>query len=151
MYNDQVYSKYKNKKVSIIENISVQEEVERTLINESVTVDLKNRACTAKLPFLVNPDTRLVSNLNSAHKIYRSQVHRLSMSTQDRTDIIESEGKLQELGFVDYLENLSESDKNSILNSPVKYFIPCHMVCSKSALLSDLSLMPLIKLPGDAA
>ena len=65
------------------------------------------------------------------------------MSTQDRTDIIESEGKLQELGFVDYLEILSESDKNSIeifyrtvqnsiLNSPVKYFIPWHIVWSKS-------------------
>ena len=124
----------KCKNGALIENISVQEEVEQTLINESVTVDvdLKNRACTAKLSFLMNPDTRLVSNLNSAHKIYRSQVHRLSMSTQDRTDIIESEGKLQELGFVDYLENLSESDKNSILNSPVKYFIPWHMVWSKS-------------------
>ena len=47
----------KCKNGALIENISVQEEVEQTLINESVTVDLKNRACTAKLPFLVNPDT----------------------------------------------------------------------------------------------
>ena len=42
---------------ALIENISVQEEEEQTLINESVTVDLENMA-----------DTRLLSNLNSAHK-----------------------------------------------------------------------------------
>ena len=35
----------------LIEEISIQEEVEQDLINKSVAVDIEKRTCTAKLPF----------------------------------------------------------------------------------------------------
>ena len=69
------------KKGAFIEEISIQEEAEQHLINNCVSVDLENRTCTAKLPFLVNPDIRLVNNFNSALKVYNSQVRKLAKST----------------------------------------------------------------------
>ena len=56
---------------------------------------------TAKLPFVTEPDVRLVPNENEALKVYRSQVRKLSCQPEDKAAVIESERKLQLLGFVD--------------------------------------------------
>ena len=57
------------KKGGLIEEISIQEEVEQDLINKSVAVDIEKRTCTAKLPFIVDPDSRLIHNLKTVWKI----------------------------------------------------------------------------------
>ena len=46
---------------------------------------------------------RLVPNENKALKVYRSQVRKLSCQPEDKAAVIESERKLQLLGFVDYV------------------------------------------------
>ena len=46
--------------------------------------------------------------------------------------MLEAERKLQNLGFVDWLENLSKDDQNSILNGAVQYYIPWRVVSSDS-------------------
>ena len=120
------------KKGGLIEEISIQEEVEQDLINKSVAVDIEKRTCTAKLPFIVDPDSRLIPNLKTARKIYDSQVRKLNKSQSDHNDVIEAEDKLQKLGYEDYLENLDEKDRNMVLKNPVKYFIPWGVVWSKS-------------------
>ena len=59
---------------SRVEEISIQEEVEQNLIDRSVTVDVGKHVCTAKLPFLADPDSRLVPNSHLARKVYNGQV-----------------------------------------------------------------------------
>ena len=115
-----------------IEDISIHEEIEQDLINKSVTVDTEKRISHAKLPFIANPDLRLTTNLKTARKIYDTQVRKLVKSEKDRLSIIEAEGKLQELGFVEYLENLEQKDQENIMNSLVQYYIPWRVVWSKS-------------------
>ncbi len=119
-------------KGGLIEEISIQEEAEQDLINKGVDVDVINRRSSTSLPFIADPDTRLVTNDKSARKIFDSQVKKLSKSEGDRNDVLESETKLQNLGYVDWLENLSEEEQKMILDSPVKYFIPWRVVWSKS-------------------
>ena len=70
--------------------------------------------------------------MKTACKVYDSQVRKLEKVPGDRDEVIESEGKLQELGYVDYLGNLDEGDQNLILNSNLMYFIPWRIVWSKS-------------------
>ena len=60
--------------------------------------------------------------------MFRGQVKKLNAKREDKIAVIESEGKLQSLGFVDYFSNLNDDDKNLILSSAVKYFIPWRAV-----------------------
>ena len=116
----------------VTEAISIQQELEQDLIDKSVTVDTERKYAEASLPFICDPATKLTPNHNSARKLYESQVKRLAKTPSDRKDTVDSEAKLQELGFVDYLENLDEDDRKLVLDSPVKYYIPWHVVYSKS-------------------
>ena len=119
-------------KDGLIEEISIQKEMEQGLINKNVSLDLVSGCASTGMPFLANPDTRLVTNDRIARKVFDSQVKNLSKSEKDRLDTLASEQKLQDLGYVDWLHNIAEEDRNSILNSLVRYFIPWRVVWSKS-------------------
>ena len=116
----------------LVEEISIKKEAEQHLINKNVTVNLEEGYCETKLPFLADPDTRLVSNEYIARKIYNSQVKILSKSEKDRKDTLESEKKLQDLGYVEWLENVDVEVRNSIISSAVRYLIPWRVVFSDS-------------------
>ena len=107
-----------------IEHISIQEEMEQHIIDQSVTVDKRNCWTVAKLPFIKDPVHRLSPNKHIARKIYDGQVRKLEQCTMDRNDVIQSERKLQELGFVDFVNNLTPEQRKKIADSPVKHFIP---------------------------
>ena len=79
-----------------------------------------------------NPDLKLVPNMKSARKVYNGVVKALAKSSKDKEDVLEAERKLQNLAFVDWLENLSKDDQNSILNGAVQYYIPWRVVWSDS-------------------
>ena len=120
------------KRASCVDEISLVEEVEQDLINKSVTVDLDNRCSLATLPFTADPDTRLVTNSDSSLKVFNSQIKRLNKSEKDLEDALAAEGKLQLLGYVEWLHNLDQETQDMILNALVRYFIPWHMVHSGS-------------------
>ena len=88
--------------------------------------------CVAYLPFLENPDLKLVSNMKSARKVYNGVVKALAKSSKDKEDVLEAERKLQNSGFVDWLENLSKDYQNSILTGAVQYYIQWRVVWSDS-------------------
>ena len=91
---------------------SIQEEIEQGLIERSVSVNVDRGITTAKLPFVADPDSRLVPNENEALKVYRGQIKKLNKNPDDLLAVIESERKLQILGFVEYVSNLNEREKN---------------------------------------
>ena len=47
---------------------------------------------------------------------------------QDKNDIIKSENKLQQMGFVDYIRNLPSDVQVMLQENLIKYFIPWHAV-----------------------
>ena len=105
--------------------ISVKEEVEQSLINASVTIDFNTNIVKASLPFISDPTTRLSNNTEKAMKVYQQQIKNLNspINSKDKHDILESEAKLQKMGFVEYLHNLP-SDVQSDLLSKTSYIIP---------------------------
>ena len=66
-----------------IENISIQEEVEHSIIDKRIIVDLTKGCTIAKLPFLCDHIQRLASNKHIAQKIYFGQLKKLNNSPTD--------------------------------------------------------------------
>ncbi|MEM7375655.1 MAG: hypothetical protein AAF587_44090, partial [Bacteroidota bacterium] len=109
-------------------SISLKEEVEQHLINKSVTVDIKNRISIASLPLLHNPEVKLANNKHKALKVYYQQLKKLDKETSDKADVISSERKLQEMGFVDYVQNLTAQQQQMLNNAKIVNFIPWRAV-----------------------
>lgn len=124
-----------------VEFLSIQEEVEQDLIEKCVNVDTTTGTTTAKLPFIVNPETKLVPNDKLALKIYESQIRMLSAKPDDKRAVIESEGKLQSLGYVVYLDELPKEDQDAILNAKGKYIIPWRLAYNENSLSTAVRLV----------
>ena len=104
-----------------IDCVSLEEEVEQSLIEKSVTIELKDGKTIARLPFLYNPVGKLAPNRGIARKIYDRMVRKLDDA--QKAEIIDSEAKMQQLGFVDYLDNLTPEQLQKILDSEIMYFL----------------------------
>ena len=118
----------------------IQEEIEQSLIERCVQVDVDRGITIAKLPFVTEPDSRLVPNEHEALNVYRGQMRKSNLKPDDKRAVIESEQKLQKLSFVDYVSNLKDDDKAMILSSDVKYFIPWRAVWNEKSLSTDCRL-----------
>lgn len=110
--------------------ISIKEEVEQSIINSSVSIDLTTNIATASLPFIADPVTRLTNNKDKAMKVYTQQTRKLNNPSnhKDKQDIIDSEEKLQQLGYVDYVRNLPTETKSMLQSNKMQHFIPWRAV-----------------------
>ena len=123
------------------EALSIREEVEQDIINKSVVVDITNRSTEATLPFMSDPSIKLAPNKNKALKVFNQQMKKLSKNQKDKDDVIQSENKLQSLGHVDYIKNLSEEMQIKLKNSPVQNFIPWRTVWKDNSLSTPCRLV----------
>ena len=55
--------------------------------------------------------------------------------------VIQSQDKLQELGYIDYLNNLDENVKMSILEKKLLHFIPWRVVWNEKSLSTSVRLV----------
>ena len=83
---------------------------------------------------LYDPVKRLSNNRHIALKIYQQQTRKLNNNPEDKKDVIQSEAKLQSLGFVDYLHNLSPEQLTMLNQSSVQNYIPWRAVWNKNSL-----------------
>ena len=117
-----------------IECISIQEEVEQKIIDNSVTVNLERGYTIAKLPFLCDPVQKLAPNKNIAQRIYFGQIKKLNKNQKDKQDVIMAEKKLQDLGFVDFVDNLTIEQQNKIYSSKLLYYMPWRAVWNNNSI-----------------
>ena len=52
-------------------------------------------------------------------KVYNQQIKKLNQNTDDKKDVIESEEKLQQLGYVDYVRNLKPEQQEMLRRSEI--------------------------------
>ncbi|XP_066931129.1 uncharacterized protein [Clytia hemisphaerica] len=131
------------------EIMSIKEETEQQIINDSVTVDVQNHQSIATLPLMADPTHRLQPNRHIALKVYNQQVHRLAKNTKDREDILHSEQKLQKLGYVDYVKNLSTESQQILKESPYQNFIPWRAVWKESSVSTPCRVVFDASMPTD--
>ena len=113
-------------------NVSINEEAEQEIIDQSIHIDLKTRSITATLPFIKDPQMNLAPNKGIAVKIYNQQLKRLNQ--KDKEDIISSESKMHKLGFVDFVENLSTEQQKLLKESSIQNYIPWRAVWKLSSI-----------------
>ncbi|MCH2405590.1 MAG: hypothetical protein MK200_05290, partial [Nitrosopumilus sp.] len=124
-----------------IELISMKDEVEQTIINKSVIIDLENNITIARLPFLEDPVINLKPNIDKAKAVYGAQLRNLSKDQKSKDDVIESEKKLQSLGFVDYVKNLTQDEQRMLQESAIQYYIPWRAVWNSNSLSTPCRLV----------
>ena len=117
-----------------IENISIREEIEQDLIDKSVQVNTGDRCATAKLPFMHNPMVKLSNNKEIELKIYNKQLRKLNKNQQDKADFMTLENKLERLGHVDYVQNLSQEQQRMLSETKMKYYIPWRAVWKENSI-----------------
>ena len=73
---------------------------------------------------MFDPVKRLAPNKAVALKVYNQQVKKLNnpANATDKSDVIESEAKLQKLGFVDYVKNLPADIRFGSWQSTLTHF-----------------------------
>ena len=111
-----------------IDTVSLREEVEQDVIDKSVTVDLETRTTTATLPFMQNPVINLEPNEEQALLVYKGQLRKLSKDPQAKADVISSHNQLLQLGFVQYVKNLTPAQRKRLFSAALRYFIPWRVV-----------------------
>ena len=109
-------------------DMSVKEEVEQDVIKKSITVDTDRRIITALLPLMFNPLHKLALNKDKALCIYNQQVKKLNQNPEDKEDVIQSEAKLQSLGHVEFVKNLTPEQQKMVAKDPIQNFIPWRAV-----------------------
>ena len=77
---------------------------------------------------------KLSNNKNIALKIYNQQLRKLNKNLQDKADVITSENKLQRLGHVDYVQNLSQEQQHMLSEMDMKYYIPWRAVWKQNSI-----------------
>ena len=107
-----------------IELISTKEEVEQTLIEKSVHVDLNSNVTEAVLPFTEDPVKKLANNRKIARKVYDAVVRKLNKDPQSKQEVIAFEKKLQDFKMVDRVIDLTTEQQVMIANAPLKHFFP---------------------------
>ena len=117
---------------------SIREEAEQDIVNKSVSVNINNRNCIANLPLLYNPVNYLAPNKSIAVKVYNQQIHKLQKNPKDKDDVIKSEAKLQQLGYVKFLKDLPPELQKKITDQPVQNYILWRAAWNKNSASTPL-------------
>ena len=117
-----------------IEYVSLKEEVEQDIINRSVTLDAEKGITTATLPVIENPASKLAHNKSKALAMYQSQVRRLAKDPKSKEEVIASEKKLQILGHVDYVKNLTKEQQSKLRENLIQNYIPWSAVWKENSI-----------------
>ena len=132
----------KCKKSKRVEAISIQEEIEQGIIDRNVTVDISARKTSHLLPFVADPDVRIDSAAQEqlALRIFQQMIKRLDDKPTEKDAIIQSESKLHDLGYVNWLENLPKEAQDQIMNN-VRYVIPWRVVYNQNSVSTPCRLV----------
>ena len=106
----------------------VREEVEQDVIHNSVEVNIKKRVTISSFPLMQNSVIKLAFNKNKALQIYNQEIQKLDQNLQDKRDVIESEAKVQKLGFVEFVKNVTLKQQQMLKAGGVQNFIPWRAV-----------------------
>ena len=105
-----------------IELISVKEEIEQDVINKSVKVNLPIGESEASLPIIHDAPNKLAPNKKIALAVFTSQIKRLT--PEEKREVIKAEQKLQDLGYVDYVRNLTPAQQQNLRDNVIHNYLP---------------------------
>ena len=84
---------------------------------------------------------KLAPNKDKALAVYKTQVKKLSKDEYAKNEMIKSEAKLQQLGFVDFLSNLTPEQQERIQNAPLQIFLPWRPAYNANSVTTEWRLV----------
>ena len=118
-----------------LEKVSLREELEQSMIETSVSLDVVNKRLEAKLPFTEDPVEKLKPNRYIAEKILSSQLRNLEKNPEMLDDVLRSHSKLLDKGHVISVSSLSEDESTRMNSTPgTGYIIPWRTVYKEGSL-----------------
>ena len=123
------------RKGEILEEVSLKEEHEQYLIDQSVEFQPSQKLIIAKLPFLKDPAEFLKPNRRIAESILQSQLRLTQRSEEMRLDVVAAHEKLRSRGFVAPVADLPVEVQKDLVSHPAgTYVIPWRVVHKASSL-----------------
>ena len=120
------------KNADVTEKLSLREEQENALIQQSVKLDFNEKSIICSLPGRGDEREFLASNRDQALKVYQSVCKRYGGDQNAKDLILGSFRKLFEKGFVQLVAELTENERNQFLSKEVQMYIPWRPVFSDS-------------------
>ena len=118
-----------------LESVSLKEEQEQYLIDQSVTFNHQEGFLSAILPFISEPKDTLRPNRYTAEKILDSQLRQLSKNESARLDVLAAHDKLFSGGYVIALLELPLEEQKLIEDAAdTGYIIPWRVVWKVASL-----------------
>ena len=121
------------KKGEIIERVSIREEAEQYVIEESVVYKPENKSLEAVLPFIKSPEEHLKNNYNRAQKVLDSQIKMANKDDQTKLDVLASHNKLRSRGHVIGVDELADTEYG-VTQQGAGYHIPWMVVFNEGSL-----------------
>lgn len=126
----------------ILEKVSLQEEVEQSMIENSVKLNIERKVLEANLPFIQDPSTHLKPNRYIAEKILESQMKLALKSPEIKYDIVQAHNKLLSKGHVSKVTDLTPDERSRMENAGgAGYTIPWRVVHKEGSLSTPCRLV----------
>ena len=124
-----------------VEKVSLREEFEQHVIDNTVSLDFEKGVASALLPFIADPVEKLASNEENADRIYAQQVKKLAKNPEVKQAVLESEMKLQKSGHVEWKKNLRTEKLAVVEKCVAKYFIPWRFVHNENSTTTPVRIV----------
>ena len=113
-----------------VDQLSMKEEREQSLIESSVEYDPEQKRLFASLPFIQDPDLALKPNRYVAEKVLQSQLKIATASEDAKADILAAHDKLSSKGYIQKVSELPPEVQKvaNIYGAKSTYVIPWRMV-----------------------
>ena len=107
-----------------VDKISLREEAEDYEIKNSVTLDWARKKIFVSLPLRGKERDFLTSNESRALKVLDSQCRKYFNDSETKIAVNLAFKKLIDKGFIKFLEDLTDAEKNLFINKEVQYWLP---------------------------
>ena len=108
---------------AVQEKLSLRQEAEQELVRESIQLDLEKGEATAKLPFIQDPNEKLVDNRSMAKKRLDSIINKYRKEPELKEGIMKAWAKMIEKGHLKFDDQLLPEEKE-VISQGVSYWIP---------------------------
>ena len=116
-----------------VEAISLKEEAEMELIDQSVTLDLEQKQILCTLPLRGDEKQFLTSNRAQALKVLEQQVKQYGNQPETKDLILKAFEKLFLNDHASFIEAVDHDSLKEFINKPISYFIQWWIAFSDSA------------------
>ena len=107
-----------------VDKISLREEAEDYEIKKSVVLDWNKKEIRVSLPLRGKESDFLSSNQDRALKILNSQCRKYFQDVETKITVNAAFKKLIDKGFIKFLKDITDEEKNKFIHKEVQYFLP---------------------------